>query len=110
MESHIQKIKDILKRNMTLTEALKSILLLHRGKVNEMTHREFNHTFKTAYRLGDDDVVKNRIVKNITPYAAGILIAELEKTRFRHQRTMKCAFVLLRRPCFCHVDMFLPEG
>lgn len=62
MESHDQKIKDILKRNMTLTEAVKSILLLHRGKVNEMSHREINHTFKTAYLLGDDDVVKDDIV------------------------------------------------
>lgn len=103
MESHNQKIKDILKRNLTLTEAVKSILLLHRGKVNEMTHREFNHTFKTAYRLGDDDVVKDHIVKNITPYAAGILIAELEKARFSTSKNNKMCSCSLKKtmllPC-----------
>uniref|UniRef100_A0A8W8MAF0 SWIM-type domain-containing protein n=1 Tax=Magallana gigas TaxID=29159 RepID=A0A8W8MAF0_MAGGI len=103
MESHNQKIKDILKRNMTLTEAVKSILLLHRGKVNEMTHREFNHTFKTAYRLGDDDVVKDDLVKNITPYAAGILIAELEKARFSTSKNNKMCSCSLKKtmllPC-----------
>jgi hypothetical protein len=63
MEFHNQKIKYVLKRNMTLTEAIKGVLLLHFGKVDEMTHGEFNSTFKTAYRLGDDDVVKDEIVK-----------------------------------------------
>ena len=103
MESHDQKIKDILKRNMTLTEAVKSILLLHRGKVNEMPHREINHTFKTAYLLGDDDVVKDDIVKNITPYAAGILIAELEKARFSTSKNNKMCSCSLKKtmllPC-----------
>ncbi|XP_061196045.1 uncharacterized protein LOC133204337 [Saccostrea echinata] len=89
IESHNQKIKDVLKRNMTLPEAVKNIILLHTGRVHEMAHREFNHTFKTAYRLGDDDVVKDDIVKQITPYAAGIIIAELEKARFSTSKNNK---------------------
>ncbi|XP_047138970.1 uncharacterized protein LOC124814911 [Hydra vulgaris] len=102
-ESHNQKIKNILSRKMSLAEAVKGILLLHTCKFEQMAHIEFNQSFKEPYRLGtDEDVVTDDIVKVLTQYAAGIVIAELKKS---------CTDLLvLNKVCSCplQVTMKLP--
>nr|XP_047132815.1 uncharacterized protein LOC124805812 isoform X2 [Hydra vulgaris]XP_047132816.1 uncharacterized protein LOC124805812 isoform X2 [Hydra vulgaris] len=102
-ESHNQKIKNILSRKMSLAEAVKCILLLHTCKFEQMAHIEFNQSFKESYRLGtDEDVVTDDIVKVLTPYAAGIVIAELKKSRTN--------LLVLNKVCSCplQVTMKLP--
>lgn len=88
---------------MTLPESVRSIVLLHRGKVEDMVHSEFNQIFKTPYRLGDDDEVADRIVKVLRPFAAGIVTDQLkaarrEPTKFKETWTcpLKVAMLL---PC-----------
>ncbi|XP_065655225.1 uncharacterized protein LOC136081629 [Hydra vulgaris] len=102
-ESHNQKIKNILSRKMSLAEAVKGILLLHADKFQQMTHIEFNQSFKEPYRLGTaEDRVTDDIVKVLTPYAARIVIAELKKSR--------TDLLVFNKLCSCplHVTMKLP--
>ena len=105
LESHNQKLKDVLSSymNMTLPESVRNVLMLYRGKVEEMTHAEFNQKFKTPYRLANDDLVVYLIVKSLTPYAAGIVVDELKKAR---QNCMK--YNTLNWSCPLKISMLLP--
>ena len=72
IESHNQKMKDVLNRNKT--EAIRGLLLLHKTKTCASTHEGFNEKIKVSYRLGDDDKVADTIIKTLTPYDARIAL------------------------------------
>ena len=89
IESHNQKIKDVLNRNKTLAEAVRGLLLLHKTKTYASNHEDFNQTMKVSYRLGDDDKVADTITKTLTPYAARIAIEELKMGRMNCDKFFK---------------------
>ena len=109
-ESHNQKIKDVFNRKLSLSDCVKSIMLIHRTSNFEVCHREFNQLFKTPYRLGDNDELCDAVVKSVTSYAAGIIIHELTHEKKRISMLKQTASVECLRPCFCPADISLPRG
>lgn len=86
IESHSQKIKDVLDRSKSLAEAVRGILLLHRSKMYAPDHESFNQTMKVPYRFGDDDKVADSITKTLTPYAVRITVEVLKMARIHSDR------------------------
>lgn len=83
LESHNQKIKTVLDKNMSIAEAIKHLLLLKGSKQLQRAHREFEATLKVSYRLDDSDAdgVETKIAKTLTPYACGIVLNELKSVK-----------------------------
>jgi len=83
IESLNQKIKDVLDRNMSISEAIQGLLLICRSTIYGVRHRSFVQMLKVPYRLNDDDRLVDELMKKLTPYAASIVASELKSARVK---------------------------
>lgn len=95
-ESHNEKIKNVLSRNMSLSEAIKGLMLLHQSKAVASEHENFNQELKSAYRLGDRDFTTQQILQKLTPYAGNIVLEEMKQARQKSD-------MLSKQTCLCSI-------
>ncbi|KAL3889975.1 hypothetical protein ACJMK2_002287 [Sinanodonta woodiana] len=86
MESMNQKIKDVLHMNLSVPEAVQGLLLVCRASNYAVRHRSFVQQMTVPYRLNDDDEVVDIVVKQLTPYAANIVVHEFKTARSQTER------------------------
>ena len=104
LESHHQKIKQLLSRYSPLHEAVRNLLLLHKTKLLCVEHESFDQKMKRAYKLGNNDRTVASIIGLLTPYSAGLVVNELNKaykdTNGNAKENCDCTFNRsLRLPC-----------
>ena len=106
LESHHQKIKQVLSRYSPLHEAVRNLLLLHKTKLLSVEHESFDQKMKKAYKLGNNDRTVAAIMGILTPYSAGLVIHELQKaytcTDANSNATESCGCtfnISLKLPC-----------
>ena len=120
IESHNQKIKMVLHRNMTITQAVQGLMSIHRSAVVAMSHSQFLKVTTVAYRVGTKSATIDVILQALTPYAAGIVVAELDEAQkaqvsyanadcqcpFKNTMRLPCRHLLAKRIQHNEAELF----
>ena len=94
IESFNQKVKAVLDHQNSLAEALRGLLLLVRTSLYAVEHRAFTSSLKVPYHHNESDADVSLITRSLTPYAANIVLAELNCARSNVNK-------LLKDTCIC---------